>query len=45
MFVVGDKEMANHTVAVRKRGEGDIGVKPTDEIIDQIKSEIADKKY
>jgi len=45
MFVVGDKEMANHTVAVRKRGEGDIGVKPTDEIIDQIKLEIADKKY
>lgn len=45
MFVIGDKEMANNTVAVRKRGEGDIGVRPTDEIIDLIRSEIAGKKY
>lgn len=44
MFVVGEKEMTDGTVAVRKRGEGDIGVRQTDEMIDLVKEEIADKK-
>ena len=43
MFVVGDKEIADHTVAVRKRGAGDIGVRPADEMIDLIKEEIIAK--
>ncbi|MGI6684915.1 MAG: threonine--tRNA ligase [Bacillota bacterium] len=44
MFIVGDKEIADHTVAVRKRGEGDIGVRPVDEMIDLIKEKIVSKK-
>jgi threonyl-tRNA synthetase len=43
MFVIGDKEIADHTVAVRKRGAGDIGARPADEMIDLIKEEIIAK--
>ncbi|HHT62959.1 MAG: threonine--tRNA ligase [Bacillota bacterium] len=44
MLIVGDKEAASQTVAVRKRGEGDIGVRPVDEFIEQVKEEILGKK-
>ena len=47
MLIVGDKEAASQTVAVRKRGEGDIGVRPVDEFIEQVKEEILvkNRKY
>ena len=37
MAVVGDKEMADHTIAVRERSQGDMGVKPADEVLALIK--------
>ncbi len=41
MLVVGDKEMAEETVAVRSpRNEANAGVKPIDEFVSMIKSEI-----
>ena len=43
MLVLGDKEMEEGTVAVRKRGEGDQGAIAVDELIARIKQEIADK--
>ncbi|MCR6546830.1 threonine--tRNA ligase [Dehalobacterium formicoaceticum] len=43
MFVVGDKEMAEGTVAVRKRGE-EIGALPVHEITSQLIEEIKTKK-
>ncbi|MDO4581338.1 MAG: threonine--tRNA ligase [Bacillota bacterium] len=43
MLVLGDKEMESGTAAVRKRGEGDLGAKPLDEIIALLKQEIAAK--
>ena len=43
MLIVGQKEMDAGTVSVRKRGEGDTGVFPADEIISQIKKENEDK--
>ncbi|WP_438347264.1 threonine--tRNA ligase [Paenibacillus sp. FA6] len=40
MFVVGENEMTSGAVSVRKRGEGDIGVKSLDEVISILKDEI-----
>ncbi|MEC0092957.1 threonine--tRNA ligase [Paenibacillus macquariensis] len=41
MFVIGENEMNSGTVAIRKRGEGDIGAKPLDEVIAMLKDEIS----
>lgn len=43
MFVVGDKEAEDGTVSVRKRGEGDIGTKPVEEIVNELLEEINSK--
>ncbi|KKU36816.1 MAG: Threonine-tRNA ligase [Candidatus Wolfebacteria bacterium GW2011_GWE1_48_7] len=40
VLVVGDKEVEARSVAVRKRGEGDLGVKELDVFIEEIKGEI-----
>lgn len=44
VLVVGDKELENGTVAVRKRGEGDLGPQETDVFTKQLLAEIAAKK-
>ena len=41
--VIGDKEIEVDSVAIRKRGVGQIGVQKVDEFIEFIKKEIADK--
>jgi len=33
ILVVGEKEMTDRTIAVRKRGQGDLGAKPIDEVL------------
>jgi len=38
MLVVGEKEMADAQVAVRKHGEGDKGAMPLDEFVADIKA-------
>ena len=43
MMVIGDKEMENGTVALRKRGEGDLGAVAVDSVIARLQQEIADK--
>lgn len=43
MLVVGDKEAENGTVSVRKRGAGDIGTKPVEELIKDLLEEINSK--
>ena len=43
MLVLGDKEMESGAVAVRKRGEGDLGACPVDEVIAKMLQEIKDK--
>ncbi|MGG3454862.1 threonine--tRNA ligase [Paenibacillus rhizolycopersici] len=40
MFVVGESEQNAGTVSVRKRGEGDLGAKPVDEVVAQLQEEI-----
>lgn len=39
MIVIGEKEMESHTLAVRKRDQGDIGSKTADELITMIQEE------
>lgn len=43
ILVVGDKEADNGNVAVRKRGEGDLGAKPVDAFITEVLAQIAGK--
>ncbi|MBD3917519.1 threonine--tRNA ligase [Paenibacillus sp. PR3] len=43
MLIVGDNEAQAGTVSVRKRGEGDIGVKSVAELIEMLSGEIAAK--
>ncbi len=44
MLLVGDKEIEDNAVSVRKRGEGDIGAKSVDEFIASALTDIASKK-
>ncbi|WP_025025414.1 threonine--tRNA ligase [Caldalkalibacillus mannanilyticus] len=44
MFVIGDKEVESNSLAIRKRGEGDLGAKPLPEIISMMTEEIIEKK-
>lgn len=43
MLVVGDKEMEDQAVAIRKRGEGEKGTMPWKEFLAAIKEEIKDR--
>lgn len=43
MLVIGDKEVEDGTVAVRRRGEGDIGAMKQEDFIAMLQEEIADK--
>ena len=43
LVVIGDKEMAAGSVAVRARGGKDLGVMSLDAFVQLIKSDIADK--
>ncbi|MBS1660984.1 MAG: threonine--tRNA ligase, partial [Bacteroidetes bacterium] len=43
MLVVGEKEMNENKVAVRRQGKGDLGSQSVDEFITQIKAEIKER--
>jgi threonyl-tRNA synthetase len=43
MLVVGEKEMNEHKVAVRRQGIGDLGVKGIEEFIAEVRKEIAER--
>ncbi|MBP2656584.1 MAG: thrZ [Firmicutes bacterium] len=43
MLVVGDKEMETHSVAIRKRGQGDIGAAPVQEFLATVLAEATTK--
>ena len=43
MFVVGQKEQDANSVAVRRHGKGDQGVKPVEEVLAQIRQMIAER--
>ena len=43
VLVAGDKEIESNTVAIRKRGTGQIGEMPINEFIEKLKDEINSK--
>jgi threonyl-tRNA synthetase len=43
ILVVGDKEKANGSVAVRARGNQDLGVMPLQDFLDRISADITNK--
>lgn len=43
-LVVGEREAKSQSVAVRKKGKGDLGAMPVDEFIKRVKEEIDSKK-
>lgn len=43
MFVVGEKEMTENAVSVRRQGKGDVGMKPVTEIANLLKTEIVER--
>src|SRR5205085_8895348 len=43
MLVIGEKEMNEGKVAVRRHGKGDIGVKATDDFIQELSKEIKER--
>jgi threonyl-tRNA synthetase len=43
MLVIGEKEMSEEKVAVRRQGRGDAGVSGLEDFIDQIRNEIAER--
>jgi threonyl-tRNA synthetase len=44
MLVIGEKEMNEGKVAIRRQGKGDIGVAPIAEFIDLVNEEVKSKK-
>ena len=44
LLIIGDKEIAANSVAVRQRGKGDLGLMPTDKFSAKIKEEIISKQ-
>ncbi len=44
MLVVGEKEMTENKVAVRRQGAGDIGVLSVEEFMDRVRKEITERK-
>ena len=44
MLVIGEKEMTDHKVAVRRQGKGDLGVKLVEEFLYEIVQEIRERK-
>ena len=43
MLVVGEKEMNDRKVAVRRQGKGDLGVRGIEEFIDEVRKEIKER--
>lgn len=43
MLIVGEQEQANRSVSVRKRGEGDLGMQPIQQLAELIEEEIISK--
>ena len=44
MLVVGEKEMTENKVAVRRQGKGDLGVKDVTEFLNEIRIEVQERK-
>jgi threonyl-tRNA synthetase len=44
MLVVGEKEVSENKVSVRRQGKGDLGAKPVDEFVSEIVEEVKERR-
>ena len=44
MLVIGEKEMNEGKVSIRKHGKGDLGAKGLDEFLNEIKEEVDERR-
>ena len=44
MLVIGEKEMNDGKVSIRRQGKGDLGAKAVDEFISELNLEILERK-
>ena len=44
MLVIGEKEMNEEMVAIRRQGKGDLGSKKVDEFLNEIREEILERR-
>jgi threonyl-tRNA synthetase len=44
MLVVGEKEMNEEKIAIRRQGKGDLGSKSVDEFVQQIVEEVKERR-
>jgi threonyl-tRNA synthetase len=43
MLIIGEKEVNDQKVSVRRQGKGDLGSKSLDEVIKEIREEVGNK--
>jgi threonyl-tRNA synthetase len=44
MLIIGEREIENHTLSVRRRSVGDLGASPVEQVIEMLKEEIKHKR-
>jgi threonyl-tRNA synthetase len=44
MLVIGEKEVAENKVAVRRQGKGDLGTKAADDFVSEIAIEVKERR-
>lgn len=44
MLVVGEKEVNENKISIRRQGKGDLGAKDVDEFVEEVKNEIGERK-
>lgn len=44
MLVVGEKEVNENKVSIRRQGKGDVGTKPVDEFLNEVVNEVKERK-
>ena len=44
MLIIGEKEMTENLVSIRRQGKGDTGSKPVSEFIEDIRAEVAERR-
>jgi threonyl-tRNA synthetase len=44
MLVVGEKEVNENKISIRRQGKGDLGAKDVDEFVEEVKNEIRERK-
>ena len=44
MLVIGEREVTENKIAIRRQGKGDAGIKDVDEFVNELREEIRESK-